>query len=157
MSGGGCILMGIGNEQRADDGVGVFVARNLSTPGWLTLECHTAPESFTGVVKRHLPDYLVLVDAAELGLSPGSFRVIPPDEIKDASVGTHSLPLSLLIEYLRSSVSEEILFVGVQPKEICDGEGLSEEVERGARELMFILEERTFHRIPVLERSGNTV
>jgi hydrogenase 3 maturation protease len=143
--------MGIGNEHRCDDGVGMAFARDFDAPGWVSLECATAPENFTSVVKRHNPQVLVLVDAAQLDLAPGTFRRVPPERIADVSVGTHSLPLSVVIDYLRPSVSGQIIFVGIQPKNLADGETLSPEVLDGAATLASLLRDQRFDEIPPLE------
>jgi len=68
------ILLGIGNELRGDDGIGPYVADNLFDDDWLVLNCGTAPGNFTQVVKRHKPELVVMVDAAEMGLQPGQYR-----------------------------------------------------------------------------------
>jgi hydrogenase 3 maturation protease len=142
--------MGIGNEHRCDDGIGMVLARNFDAPGWISLACATAPENFTSVVKRHNPQILVMVDAAQLDLAPGAFRRVPPERIADVSVGTHSLPLSVVMDYLRPSVSGEIIFVGIQPGNLADGETLSPEVRDGAATLATLLGAFRFDDIPGL-------
>ena len=65
------ILLGIGNPLNGDDGAGIYVAEQFRKDGWISLSCGTAPENFTGIIRKAHPDCLVLVDAAALGLSPG--------------------------------------------------------------------------------------
>jgi hydrogenase 3 maturation protease len=142
------LLLGIGNTLRRDDGIGCLVARQFTHPGWKAIDCGTAPENFTAVVRRERPDILVLVDAADMGLAPGELRRIPPDRIQDVGIGTHQLPLSHLIAYLAPDV-KRIIFVGIQPKTVVDGEDISGEVIEGARRLMDLIHRRELERIPV--------
>ncbi|HDR72568.1 MAG TPA: hydrogenase 3 maturation endopeptidase HyCI [Methanoculleus sp.] len=142
------MLLGIGNTLRRDDGIGCFVARRFANAGWKTVECGTAPENFTAVVRRERPDMLVLVDAADMGLLPGDVRRIPPEKIEDVGIGTHQLPLSHFIAFLAPDAGE-IVFVGVQPKSVADGEAISSEVLEGAERLMAHIRENTLDRIPV--------
>lgn len=142
------LLLGIGNTLRCDDGIGCLVARQFTHPVWKTLECGTAPENFTAVVRRESPDILVLVDAADMGLAPGDIRRIPPEKIEDVGIGTHQLPLSHLIAYLAPDV-RKIIFVGIQPKTVADGEAISGEVIEAAERLMAHIRDDTLDRIPL--------
>ncbi len=143
------ILLGIGNVLGCDDGVGNYVAGTFRADGWKTLDCGTAPENFTAVVRREHPELLVLIDAAEMGIPPGEFRIIPVERIRDVSIGTHQLPLTHLIHYLEDDVGE-ILFIGIQPLIVGDGTGISAEVLDGAELLMESLKNGTFREIPAL-------
>ncbi|HIJ07282.1 MAG: Hydrogenase maturation protease [Methanomicrobiales archaeon 53_19] len=155
------VLLGVGNTLLSDDGVGCFIADrfdrfpsdNLSSDsfssggwrafgwrafGWRAFHGGTAPENFTAPIRRLEPEILVIVDAADMGLPPGSIRIIPPDQIDDTSIGTHMLPLSHLIHYLSSDIPE-ILFIGIQPETIGPGEGLSSAAETAAEALINVL------------------
>ncbi len=98
------VLMGIGNPLRGDDGVGPWIADHFRAEGWLSLNCGIAPENFTSVIRREAPDFLVLVDAADIRLSPGEYRIVEPSRLEDVSIGTHQLPLTHLMKYLRDIV-----------------------------------------------------
>jgi len=147
------MLLGIGNTLRRDDGIGCVVARRFTHPGWKAIECGTAPENFTAVVRREQPDILVLVDAADMGLAPGDLRRIPADKIQDVGIGTHQLPLSHLIAYLASD-AKVITFIGIQPKSVADGEAISTEVIDGAQRLMAAIRQGELDQIPVYSREG---
>jgi hydrogenase 3 maturation protease len=143
------MLMGVGNTLRQDDGIGIYVAHRMAETEWTTLDCSTAPENFTSVVRRAQPEVLVLVDAAQMDLTPGEFRIVHRDMIQDVSIGTHHLPLTHLIDYLKDAAGT-ILFVGIQPALIGDGEGLSDEVVKGAEELIRILKKGEFGALKAL-------
>ena len=143
------MLMGVGNTLRRDDGIGIYVAHRMADSDWTTLDCSTAPENFTSIVRRAHPEVLVLVDAAEMDLAPGEFRLVHRDMIQDVSIGTHHLPLTHLIDYLQDAAGT-ILFIGIQPAIVADGEGLSDEVIQGAEELIRILKKEDFQALSAL-------
>jgi len=142
------MLFGIGNTLHRDDGAGNYIASRFRARGWLALDCGTMPENFTGVVRRHRPEILILVDAADLGLAPGRFRIVSPEKIGDVSTGTHNLPLSHLIGFLSESAGR-ILFIGIQPGDVGDGEGITQVVREGADQLIDLLRS---NRIDEIER-----
>lgn len=128
------MLLGVGNTMLGDDGIGPWIAgRMKQCPDWHTEDCGTAPENFTGVVRKIAPRLLVIVDAADMHLSPGEFRRISPETIGQVSFDTHSLPLTHIIGYLRESMPKmpEILFIGIQPGSVTFHDNVSEPVIRG--------------------------
>ena len=143
------ILLGIGNPLNGDDGVGIYVAEQFRKDGWISLACGTAPENFTGIVRKTRPYCLVLVDAAAMGISPGEYRIIPRDKIEDVSIGTHQLPLSFLIDFL-SDTASRIILIGIQPERAGTGEEISLPVREGADRLLRVLSTGEPDRIPVL-------
>ena len=145
------LLLGIGNPLRGDDGAGVYAALHLRAEGWQAVDCGTAPENFTGMVRRLHPELLLLVDAAEMDLPPGEFRVVPRDRIEDVAFGTHHLPLSHLMEFL-CDATEQILFIGIQPAVVEDREDLSPGVEKGIRRLLRLIRGGEISRVEVLEQ-----
>jgi hydrogenase 3 maturation protease len=144
------ILLGIGNPLNGDDGIGIYVAERFRKEGWIPLSCGTAPENFTGIIRKTRPSCLVLVDAAAMGISPGDYRIIPRHRIEDVSMGTHQLPLSLLIDFLSDTV-EQIILIGIQPERAGTGEEISIPVREGADRLLQALSTGDLDRIPVLE------
>ncbi len=127
--------MGVGNEQRRDDAAGILVMRRLShiqfTENILILEAGIAPENATAALRRFAPSRVLLVDAAEMGEPAGTVRWVEMSEIAGMSASTHSLPLSLLADYLRLELGCEVALLGIQPADNDYGEGLSEEVAEG--------------------------
>jgi hydrogenase 3 maturation protease len=132
------MLMGVGSTLRRDDGVGVYVARRLRHEAWTSLDCGTAPENFTAVVRREHPGLLVIVDAADMGLPPGEIRRIPPERIRDAGIGTHQLPLTHLVHFL-ADAADRILIIGIQPADTDDGEGMTHVVRDAADRLIVLI------------------
>lgn len=152
------IILGIGNPLGGDDAVGPFVARRIneklaaesSVPGPSTpdrqaitaIDAGSAPESYTSVIRQDRPEQLILVDAADMGLSPGSTRRLSPGEIATLSFSTHSMPLSTLISYVQE-LCGQVHIIGIQPKSMKAGSRLSSPVRKnGERVAELILEER---------------
>jgi len=144
------VLLGIGNSLHSDDGAGPYLADLLSgNPEIAAFNCGTAPENFTGNVRRLAPDLLIIADAAEMGLPPGSVRIIPPEKIHDTAVGTHMLPLYHLVDFL-AGVSQKIIIIGIQPENLAFGETLSDSVFSSINELSSIIAEKNLAIIPSL-------
>ncbi|NYT16966.1 MAG: hydrogenase 3 maturation endopeptidase HyCI, partial [Methanomicrobiales archaeon] len=61
-------------------------------------------------------------------------------DIAAVTLGTHALPLSILIEFL-SHDAGRILFIGIQPAQTEMDQALTDAVRRGADRLIRILEE----------------
>jgi len=140
------MLMGLGNICRGDDGIGSFIAQNFQSDDWLVLDCGTTPENFTYLVKKSQPEYLVIVDAAQMNLEPGEFRVIPSERIDKFYLTTHNIPLSLLISYLDKWVGKTIL-IGIQPERMEDFQRISERVQDSARNIIEILKGKSFQEL----------
>jgi len=147
----GTIVLGIGNSLGGDDAAGTLVVdmlnralRALSTGRQTTersvsaeisaIDASTTPESYTSLVRKHQPDLLILVDAADMGLPPGALRTIPPEKVKTLSFSTHHMPLSMFISYVKE-VCGKVFLVGVQPEQTEIGAPISEVVRKSARKL----------------------
>lgn len=137
-------VVGIGAELRADDVAGVLVARRIaeeSLPSITGIDGSTAPENVTGEIIGASPALVVFIDAAEMGLKPGEVRIIPLEEIEGFTFCTHTLPLSVILSYLASSLNATFMVVGIQPKDTSVLGGVSPEVERTVEEIAGMLAE----------------
>ncbi len=143
------ILMGVGNSLRGDDGIGCYIAKNFRDKNWISLNCGTVPENFTSIIRRNKPEKLVIVDASDMGLKQGEFRIVSEEKIENVSISTHQMPLSFLINYLSNSAGK-ILFIGVQPKTIKDSEEITDELKKIADKIMSVLREERFNEIKKL-------
>jgi len=113
-------ILGIGSELRSDDAVGVLVARRLGTrlpqrDNILIVDTGAVPESFTGPLRRFRPDLILMVDAAALGIEPGSVEILAWQDVGGFSASGHALPVSVVAEYLHAALGCELLLVGIQP------------------------------------------
>lgn len=131
--------MGVGNELRGDDAIGVKVADNLKeeldSSRILVINAGPAPEGFTSKITEFNPTHLIIIDAVDSGSEPGTTTQIDLDEIDDQAISTHKLPLSMLVDFLNEQINLEIIFIGVQPKQVRMGSEMTEEIEESIEEL----------------------
>jgi hydrogenase 3 maturation protease len=137
------ILMGIGNMLRGDDGIGSIIAQSFKDRDWLSIDCGVVPENFTSIIKKNKPDLVVLIDAVEMDLKSGEFRIISPDKISALHLTTHSMPLSFLISYLKE-YTHELIFIGIQPKIIDYSNSVSLKVLKSSKEIIKTLKDKNF-------------
>ncbi len=125
-------VVGIGHELRSDDAAGIAIAEQLqplAKSSLLVIKAGSAPENYTGLIRRYAPDLVLLVDAAQLGEIPGSVRWLPWQETAGLSASTHTLPLYLLSRFLTNELGCEVALIGIQPAELGVGKGLTQAVE----------------------------
>jgi hydrogenase maturation protease len=127
------LVIGVGNPLRGDDGVGVEVARQLARRS-LPAEVQVLDGGTEGLdLIFHLEeaDRLVLIDAADMGLSPGGARVFDGEVLTDSSearfASTHGFGVAEVLALGRLvGVRPEVTVLGIQPADVGLREGLSE-------------------------------
>ena len=127
---GKTVIVGIGNTLRGDDGFGPALIKRLEGKVKATcIDAGSAPENYTGKIAREKPDTILIVDALDLGLAPGKHEILKKTEIVNMGLSTHDISPHMLIEYLESQTAADIYILGVQPKNLSFGEGMSPEVK----------------------------
>ncbi len=146
---GRVVVLGIGNDLRADDGAGALVARSLRErfPD-AAFDGGQAPESYTGPIRRAGPDTVIVVDAADFGGAPGEVRVVSSsDGVGGLTPGTHALPIGTFMQALGEMTGAVVRLVAIQAEVVEFGVAMTPEVAAAAaavaRELATILETRT--------------
>ncbi len=134
-------VLGIGNDLSGDDAVGVQIARDLASrlgpqPDCLILDAGTAPENFTGPLRRFRPDLVLLVDAAHLSLDPGSVAWIDWQDTDGLSGSTHTLPPSVVAGFLVQELGCRLALLVIQPAHLDFDRPLSPAVEAAARSVV---------------------
>jgi len=135
-------VVGVGNEMRRDDAVGVQVARKLRgrlSRRFRLIEAGTIPESYIDKVREFRPTHVLVIDAAQLGTNPGASRLLSPRKVKGLSISTHTLPLNIFAEFVKKETGSKVKILAIQPKDLEFGEGLTDELARTAEELALIL------------------
>ena len=115
-------IVGLGNEYRTDDGVGVAAIRLLEDE--VVQREEVALFDADRNLVRYLPEIeefkpsgLLFIDAANLGIEPGRITVLDENQIIKQSVLTHDNNLGLAMAYVRMALPEcGVLFVGIQFK-----------------------------------------
>ncbi|MFZ5819030.1 MAG: hydrogenase maturation peptidase HycI [Chloroflexota bacterium] len=122
----------VGNGMMGDDGAGVLLAQMLNEaplPDWDALNGGSAPENILHRVRELAPERVLVVDAADMDLPPGSVRRIRDDRLDDPFLlTTHTLPLTFLIESLRA-FAPRVELLGIQPETVAFGYPMSPAVK----------------------------
>lgn len=145
---GRILLLGVGSELRGDDAAGMILAQNLKTRlrgrkdrRIRILLGGTAPENLTGQIKRFKPSHLVILDAADMGKSPGETAIIEKEDLDGLSFGTHVLSLGILVNYLLETLKMDVFLLGIQPESLEINHPLSPEVAASVNKLSALLAE----------------
>ena len=132
------ILLTVGNAMMGDDGAGVLLAqmlREYPLENWMVIHGGSAPENVVHHIRELEASRVLVVDAADMDLPPGSIRGIQADRLEEPFLmTTHTLPLSFLIESLREFVPQVDL-VGIQPRLVAFGFPMSEEVRLAVEQI----------------------
>jgi hydrogenase 3 maturation protease len=125
------VLLTVGNGMMGDDGAGVLLAqmlRDQPLDDWAALNGGSAPENVLHRIREMDASRVLVVDAADMDLEPGSIRRINSDRLEDPFLmTTHTLPLTFLIESLREFVPQ-VELLGIQPHVVAFGYPMSDEV-----------------------------
>jgi len=95
----------------------------------LLIDGGTAPENFTGPLRRFRPDLVIEIDAAHLEQPPGTVAWVDWRDADGMSASTHTLPPSVLASFLTADLGCRVSLLGIQPATLEMGCGLSPEVE----------------------------
>jgi len=131
------VVIGLGNLYMGDDGIGIRVARALQEMNLredVSVLEHAEMnlsiiETFQGASK------LIIVDSVKGGKKPGTvsqYTITGRKGDLDRLSSLHSLKLTDIIDLAISAgiLTCPIIIIGVEPKNVSLGEGLSPEVER---------------------------
>jgi len=116
------LFVGIGNLLKMDDGVGVYISRQIKNCGNISsITAEVSIENYIGKINSLNPDTLILIDCVDLGLSPGSVRVLRADQTEDLTFNTHNISLKHISEFFTMPV----FILGIQPEKVGFGENIS--------------------------------
>jgi hydrogenase maturation protease HycI len=134
---GKVVIVGIGSALQSDDAAGSLVAQEISGQvPWIVYDASSSPENYLGKIIRDRPDSIILIDAVEFGATAGQMTLLEGGQVKGNNLfSTHNASLALTVDYLRSNLKSEVLIVGIQPKRVCFGEIVSDEVNAAVRAL----------------------
>lgn len=132
------VVVGVGSEMRGDDIAGLLVLEELKKhphPKVILIEGGTAPENFTGQIKKAKPTHLIIVDAADLKQAPGAVEVIEPARIGGYSFSTHALPLKVMVDFILADWKCEVMVIAIQPKSLEFGRPVDPSVADAAHQI----------------------
>jgi hydrogenase 3 maturation protease len=112
-------VLGLGNTDRADDGAGILVALALKErfPSFSYSEHDGVEGTVLDISEKEEDATVLFVDAANMGLEPGSIKVIPKDKIKETEITTHRVAVALMASILERS-GKKAAVICIQPETI---------------------------------------
>ena len=122
-------ILCVGSVSRGDDIFGPLVAKRLS--GKVTAEvidAENVPENYLGKIAKSNPDFVLLIDAAHFGDSPGQLRLLDPQDLDESSFSTHGASLKLIEDYFRAECNAKVMMLAVQPVHVNFGAPPSPEI-----------------------------
>ena len=131
-------IITVGNELMGDDGIGPAVFKALELTG-LPTGVSLIDGGTGGLGVLHLMsdyDRVIIVDCCDFGGKAGNVMVFRPEDVHtkrgQAKFSLHSLDLLELIEFGKQlgKMPKDLVMVGVQPKKVGMGEGLSAPVKK---------------------------
>jgi hydrogenase 3 maturation protease len=134
-----CVILGVGNDLKADDGVGLYIIEQLQNrvpPTVELINASTVPENFINHLIEVRPSLIIIIDAALMKANPGTIQLIDKNNIGGVAFSTHQLPLTFFVEYLESQIQVEILILGIQPLTDEFAKPLSETIQNAANQIV---------------------
>ncbi len=134
-------VCGVGNELRGDDAIGLDVVNRLAMlplpSSVVALSCGEVPENFVSDIVRHEASHLLIVDAANMGLSAGTMVLLEISEVDSRSVSSHRLPLSVLSRIVINEIGRhvDVFLLGVQVLDCTFGHDISPIVRQAGDQL----------------------
>ncbi|HMB27182.1 MAG TPA: hydrogenase maturation protease [Blastocatellia bacterium] len=135
------LIIGIGNEYRGDDAVGLIVARRLKER--LADSAIVIEQSGDGAALMETwkgAERVIVIDAMMSGAAPGTIRRIDasarPIPKSCFRCSTHAFGVAETIELARAlgNFPQRLVVYGIEGKNFAAGVGLSAEVEKAAGE-----------------------
>lgn len=144
------LVIGIGNDFRGDDRVGLVVARNLqarSLPQTVVLTEQREGTALITAWEQVEPEYVILIDAVSSGDAPGSINRIvvdaKPFALHESHQSTHSLGVVEAIElaHILGTLPSHLIIYTLEGSVFALGNPLTPEVEQAAGEVTTLIEE----------------
>lgn len=137
------LVLGIGNNLLTDEGIGIHVvsflaAHHADEPGVEYLDGGTLSFTLAEPIAAH--DNLIVIDAARLGLPPGSVRCLEGGDMDRYLTGNrqsvHEVGLTDLLDIARLSdtLPQRRALIGIEPESLDWGERLSATLRPAVRE-----------------------
>lgn len=139
------VIIGVGNLLLKDEGIGIHVIKHLQEmelpPGIELIDGGTSPDL---IAYTRTGDRVIIVDAAKAGGEPGTiYRFLPDDLADDYSTlaSAHELGVThnLKLMVLSGNEPDEVIIIGIEPKEIDYGIELTPELREKLPEITEIV------------------
>lgn len=131
------LILAAGNPLRKDDGIGPELLDRLrleTLPAGTTFE-DIGTDGFSLIDLVQGADHVLLIDAVNMGQPAGTTKLFPPRDVKlickGDALSTHGIGLAdviNLMEGLNGTFPTNLTILGIQPKKLGHGKGLSTEL-----------------------------
>lgn len=138
-----CICIGIGSDLRADDGIGLWVARRLAVcnPPGMTIVVATG-EGAALIDSWQGAEMVILVDAVSSGAAPGTIHYYAihdeplPAQLRTFS--THAFGVAEAVELGRALrlLPDQLIFYGIEGADFSFGSSISAVVEQAGQQVV---------------------
>lgn len=154
---GNCVVIGLGNPFRSDDGVGVVVAGELcrrELPP--SVEVIDAGADEFGLIEHFRnAEQVILVDAVSMGAPPGTVRTFSSEKFRDLpasrNLALHTFGLADVVELCaRMGIRPRVTIVGIEPQSTAPGDRVSELIRRKVPDLV----EAVLHLLRECRKAG---
>lgn len=153
------LVIGIGNEFRGDDAVGLYVARKLAELAPPDCDIKESPGEGSQLLNTW-QEYrrVIIVDAVKASSAPGAVHRVDalneklPDSWVHLSTHTVSLPDAVDLARTLNALPDTFLIFGIEGSDFSPGAGLSDDVIKAADILVGIIADE----IKRQRRSGST-
>ncbi len=132
-------IIGIGNYSMADDGIGLriveHIARNGLDRGFETIDLADEGMRLLFYLNAET-ERIVLIDAVDLGLRPGEYRLFKPEDVESTQemkrLTTHESDILAILKFAQSLGYRlpPITILGIQPEDLSQGMELSPALQR---------------------------
>ncbi len=148
------LVLALGNPDRGDDGVGQAVLLDLAERGQLPANVEVLDGGLAGLetcLYLQGRRRALIIDAADMGLSPGEWRSIEvtqpmlAGELRPGVVHSAGLKEALQLAAALDGLPERVTLFGVQPETIDWGSGLSHCVALAVPAVGAAIQERILH------------
>lgn len=139
------LVIGVGNPYRRDDGIGLEILDRLRSVGHPGLEIAEETGEPTALITRWAGHgFVIMIDAVSSGAPPGTVHRIECSQgnwdvpAKMDKTSTHGLGVAEAVKLglALDRIPERLLIIGVETKNVDNGEGLSPEVSDAGAEVV---------------------
>ncbi len=141
------LFVGLGNYQRGDDAVGLYVIERLKSKckkkNFTFLIAETTPENYFNTLTSKELDLIIFFDACRFSNNAGEIKILRPEEISTFATSTHTSSISVIISYIRkfSKVKVEVIGINILSADLIPE--ISPELKESADSLITMIKDAT--------------
>lgn len=134
------LFVGMGNRIKRDDGVGIYIAKQLKKQGIENVViAENSIENYIGKINQNEPHSIIFIDAVDTGAQPGDVNILPIRDLTNTTTNTHNLSLNTISTFFDV---EDQRVLAIQPGDVAFGTGLTYPVEMTANRVTALLVKR---------------